>query len=167
MPSKKWSKELLDSIYQLLSYYTLREVGDMIGLHRTYVSTLLYRHGYKNLGALRYKRFHNLTETDKAYIAGIVDGEGHISVKQQKILVNNIDKKMINWLKKKTGGSVNVKPRIKKHHKKAWVWTLSPIATRGLLLIIMPYLITRKEKAQELIREWIKNKYPEHNPELP
>lgn len=167
MENKKWNKELLDSLYQLLNYYSLTELSKMLNLHRTYISTLLYRHGYKNLGALRYRRFIDLSISDKAYIAGIIDGEGHIEPKFQRIQVSNTDKNMLNWLKKKLGGTICKKKGNGKKHKPAWIWTLTTNSTRGLLLAIMPYLIVKKKDAQNLIKEWIRRKCPNHNAELP
>ena len=60
---------------------------------------------------------NNITETDKAYLAGIIDGEGCINVTEDKqstgirVEVGSTDPRVIDWIYRKTGiGSVRVPP---------------------------------------------------------
>jgi len=100
-----------------------------------------------------------LSDPEKSYIAGIIDGEGHIEFsdrpdsagKRVYLDVGNTNFEVIEWLERKCGGSVYDKV-IKGNRKPAKVWRLNgPILTRHLLAAVLPYLIIKKEAAMEVI----------------
>lgn len=105
---------------------------------------------------------NNISETDLAYIAGLIDGEGSISLAKFKpkwlkiwgiVQVANTDRNLMLWLSKVTGeGRVRpTKPRSIKH-KIVWVWILSIAPARQLLALCLPYLKIKNKQAELFIR---------------
>lgn len=101
----------------------------------------------------------NLSETDKAYIAGIIDGDGCISIArspqrhrphtkfpyyQLRIVVAMTDKKTIDFLVGKTHGYYLFIKR-KKPNKPVHLWQITTGVAENLLKQIKPYLITKAE----------------------
>ena len=109
----------------------------------------------------------SLTREEIGYIAGFMDGEGSICFCLGKsmrptIQFPNTNKEVIDWLLKKlTVGGLSITVREKKNPK--WK-TLYQIHIGGvknvydILLKIEPYLIIKKDKAQQAIRE-LKGRY--------
>ena len=112
-----------------------------------------------------------LTPTQRAYIAGIVDGEGTLSIVHQKgedsnryaitFRVSNTDRVLLDWLVKTTGaGRVSlVHPSLKwdrPNIKPLYSWYVNATTSRWLLPQIKKYLIIKKEQADIMIR-WLQN----------
>jgi hypothetical protein len=102
-------------------------------------------------------------ETELAYLAGIIDGEGSIYVQGRirfksihyfpRFQIVNTDRKLMEWIHKTFGGLIYDKCR-KKHNPK-WKMQIEWFTTRGLLdqllPLIIPFLVTKKEHALILI----------------
>ena len=107
-----------------------------------------------------------LTETQKAYIAGFMDGEGTITISKARnkaktahikefnlrpfIILGNSNKEVVEWLCDTTGlGMIygGGKP-FKKHWSVIWRWQVTSNQARELLNDILPYLIVKKEEAE-------------------
>lgn len=102
-----------------------------------------------------------LTEGQKAYIAGILDGEGciHISRKTDKTMrygycyrlsvsVTNTSLELLEWLRVTTdlGSVTDVKhpnPRAKPYA----IWSTWSLQSRQLLEACLPYMIVKKDQA--------------------
>jgi hypothetical protein len=111
-----------------------------------------------------------LTPIQLSYIAGIVDGEGSISVYQHKkrrgkeyldytyglhVSVTNTYKPVVDWLQKKTGlGSIGSKLRDKENYKTAYTWVLQVNQIQPFLEALLPYLIIKHAQA-ELMLEFL------------
>lgn len=115
---------------------------------------------------LKYKR-KEYKDTDIAYLAGIIDGEGSIYIGnfscnptsklpyyQTNIQVTNTDEALIQWLYDTFGGLVNTKSREKtdRPRKKAFIWTVSGERLTHLCEILMPFLISKKRQAEIMLR---------------
>lgn len=91
------------------------------------------------------------------YLAGIVDGEGCITLhsgkrKQVFVGVTNTDVKLMNWLKT-IGGVVRPKKRYKLTRKPCFNWIVCGRAdVEALLRAIVPYMLIKKDKARLAIR---------------
>ena len=108
---------------------------------------------------------NKMTETEKAYIAGIVDGEGCITAysyntrrttsTKSTIMVSNADTFLVDWLKTVSGlGTIHDhcnKRNLLKGWKPQRVWCLSSLHGSCLLKEILPYLIIKKEQAELFI----------------
>ncbi len=97
-----------------------------------------------------------LLDTDKAYIAGIIDGEGCLVIRHQNnkrsyypiIQVCNTDYKMVSYLLTVTGiGSICTGKQFG-NRKEYYKWTVAKsVDVYALLDAISPYLITKKERS--------------------
>jgi len=108
-----------------------------------------------------------MKETDKAWTAGIIDGEGCIGVyKNNKgfcktfnchLNVANTNVLMLNQLKEFWGGKIYPdRHRLKYGWKECWVWQLNKgKEISRFLKNILPYLVVKKEQA-EMMLEFIK-----------
>ena len=127
---------------------------------------LLGRHSkrscFTKAGKLKIKRQHHIAKridmkswpnTDLAYLAGIVDGEGCIhydkNTKCLKLAVTNTDIGLLDWLKKRIGAGAYYHKNITKadHHQKCYHFVVSAIRdVLDILKAIEPYVIIKKEK---------------------
>ncbi|MBA7577582.1 hypothetical protein ES708_19435 [subsurface metagenome] len=95
-----------------------------------------------------------------AYMAGLFDGEGCIHITKTKagkynhrsdyhqLQVNlvNTNKKVLDWIKNRFGGSVrrhDIKSR-----SKAWTWYIYTIKAKDFLKMIYPYLVIKEKQAK-------------------
>jgi hypothetical protein len=68
---------------------------------------------------------HEWTETELAYLAGIIDGEGCFTLHREKnshrfasqLQIGNTDLRLLEWVKTRFGGSVNFERRNNPRHK--------------------------------------------------
>ena len=108
------------------------------------------------------KLINNMTNEQIAYLAGIIDGEGTISVSRKKdktmkrkmslrpfLSVANTNLELIQWMYEITGLGQMSKLRISKNIKhtpfKRWtVWTRQ---AEQIVKLILPYLIVKKLQA--------------------
>lgn len=97
-----------------------------------------------------------LTETEKAYLAGIVDGEGTItiftngSVFSLRVGVSGTSIVFASWVSEKFGKNVVTDKHKKykhKNYKDCYSVSLHGDEAKELLSLIIPYLITKREQA--------------------
>ena len=99
-----------------------------------------------------------MEESKIAYLAGIIDGEGTITIAKSKVRkgrknhlyslrmqVANSDKRLIDWLKENFGGSIHIMRE--GHGRKFYQWTLGSKDTYRLLKEIKKYSIIKGEQA--------------------
>jgi len=92
------------------------------------------------------------TETDHAYAAGIVDGEGTITLHDHgkrtalTVAVFNSEPRVCVWLQERYGGSIgqNIRPD---PHRIMYAWRCSSSLASKFLNNIYPYLIIKKQQA--------------------
>jgi len=95
-----------------------------------------------------------------AYLAGIIDGEGTITIAKAKIRkgrkshlyslrmsVGNSEKRLIDWLQENFGGSVHILRRKRGKKRPAWQWVLGSQDTYNLLKELRHYLVIKREQA--------------------
>lgn len=114
----------------------------------------------------------NLSDTEKAYIAGIIDGEGSLSIGNMR---SNVRKRIANfkpvirvavtnpdlplYLKEKIGGGITIVEHKTVNLKTQYAWYISGKKNIVVLLqLLMPYLIIKKKQAQ-LFLEYFKTTY--------
>jgi hypothetical protein len=114
---------------------------------------------------------NKLTPTQASYVAGLVDGDGCISITHQRargpdtysitFRIENTSEELLQWLYAVTGAGVlgnsshegakwdrpNIKPMYK--------WNVYPKELREFLPQIEPYLVLKRERAQITV-EWLK-----------
>lgn len=117
------------------------------------------------------------TDTNIAYAAGIIDGEGNISVLRRirpklsrlyhyllQVQVSQSESPILDWLAKTFGGKVNkyhqyagsLKPTSSIYH-----WRLCGDKAKSFIVLVEPYLIRNKYKAR-LARNYPTNRTKNH-----
>lgn len=101
-----------------------------------------------------------------AYLAGIIDGEGHISIDRSKtcpqkrrnpryqaeVTVVNTDLKLMEFLIENVGGSFRARKKIKEWHKETYQWKVASTTARDLCVRLIPYLVLKKEQAKCIVQ---------------
>jgi hypothetical protein len=106
----------------------------------------------------------NLSETDRAYAAGLIDGEGSIRmtrrgrsggtslrVGQHTLMVEmtNTDQEMLLWLQGRFGGSISyAKENPQKNSREKWHWRVAANMALRCLDAIWPYVRTKRKQAK-------------------
>jgi len=104
--------------------------------------------------------------TKKAYIAGLIDGEGCITIIKRNVkrkselfcfyqclvIMVNTDKKMLDFIANLYGGWITTNRRLKGNQKTSYTWVCAGDKMRKLLKDILPYLVTKKAQAKILLR---------------
>lgn len=100
-----------------------------------------------------------MTKVELAYVAGIVDGEGCITVTQGSmcndghkrhdlfVCVWNNNKELINWLQSQMGGSSYGRNQ-GGNRKDNYCWRLTSKKALRFLLLLYPYLRVKKPQAK-------------------
>lgn len=113
-----------------------------------------------NMVATHRKKIKRLSITERSYIAGIIDGEGSITltIKQKggtrhlAIFVSSTDKSLLEYLQKVIGaGKIIAKRVYKSHHKPAYAYAIYNRQALGVLEQVAPYLRTYKLKRAKVV----------------
>ena len=99
------------------------------------------------------------TESELAYLAGILDGEGCFTLSKGSnghtfgtlVVVGNTDARLIHWLQERFDGSVTVRPRNNPRQKPCWIWTLTGSDIEPFIGAVEPYLRLKREQALLLL----------------
>ena len=103
------------------------------------------------------------TELEKSYLAGILDGEGHITIRIRHLLkryyspfieVTNTRKLLLEWIQSRWGGSIVEDSYARKNRSNTatcWKWRIESNRVKDVLKQVMPYLVIKKEQAQLVI----------------
>ncbi len=102
-----------------------------------------------------------ILDTDLAWAAGIIDGEGCIllnidkkrNVYTPRIHVTNTDAKMLLKLKGMFGGNIYAArhKNDKAHWKPRWMWVVLSQHAITVVALLLPYLVTKKDQAEIFI----------------
>lgn len=107
-----------------------------------------------------------LTEAEKGYIAGMLDGEGCITANRGRkrkrdglygigtitVFIANSDPKVIKWMHEKIGGKISMHvPRNPKHSISYWLSFYGKERISTILTVLEPYLIIKKAQAQLIL----------------
>ena len=99
-----------------------------------------------------------MLETDKAYIAGLFDGEGSVGYYRKRngyhtmqVSLTNCDLKVLNWLKESVGfGSIASNTRSGQYVGWAWICNGTKQVT-NFLMAIRPYLRIKADQVDLLL----------------
>lgn len=180
----RWTNKEQDILRQ---YYSSAKKEDILKMlpNRTWCAIQAQCEERLNLGrpltaASHHQIAINLSETEKAYLAGIIDGEGTLIATWQtktkvfafEITVANTNKAVLEWIVKKVGvGGVYAEKRspnsqyykTRKYAYKYRLYRISQILP--LITAIRPYMIIKRKQAdllEEIINAIVKEKQ-EHN----
>ena len=106
-----------------------------------------------------------------AYVAGIIDGDGHIGIyrintaKQKRfairVTVGTTSEWLSQFLQFHFGGSTHISPR--PEHKSIWFWAVSAKKAEQVIELLLPYLQLKRPQA-ELALSFQHRKHPRHTP---
>lgn len=106
-----------------------------------------------------------ITETELAYAAGILDGEGSVClIKSRKgrlpspqVSVVSTDRELADWFKARFRGTVVRKKKRKAHHSDAYDWRLIDRNALRFLALVRPYLTLQRKiaRADLLLDEYL------------
>lgn len=102
------------------------------------------------------------TELERSYLAGVLDADGSIALKQQRngvldldIMVYNVNEPLMHWLEATFGGHARSEKRKKyEHWRIRWVWSASGEAACAVLATIRDYMIVKRPQADLAMEAW-------------
>lgn len=171
---KERAKEILDLVlpHIVIKKQQAMLVQDFVGLGRAicperrekfYIRTKMLN----RTGVPRRSRLPRGTKENWAYLAGILDGEGHICITKRKqyncdgicynkyISVTNCDKSLMLHLKRCFGGNYRpcYRSAKKENHAPSFVWEIfGSRVQKKLLLSVLPYLVIKRQQAINLLK---------------
>jgi len=99
-----------------------------------------------------------LSDAERGYIAGIIDGEGCVGFTwgnaakaQLRVTVTNTSYPLVEWLKRKIGGHVCRKKKTHEKWKTSWQWTVTSAQARRLLDAVASMLVVKKRQAELVV----------------
>lgn len=113
-------------------------------------------------------KLRTMSLSERAYLAGIVDGEGTIGIYSRRIgrsmpalfvKVSNTSIALINWLQFKVGGSIS-SPQLSRHPngKPVYVWRSGGVLAFKITRSILPLLVVKDRQAR-LALEFMKRRW--------
>lgn len=113
-----------------------------------------------------YKKVTTLSKVNAAYIAGIIDGEGTITLskkhkkdnRQLSITISNTEMPLLEFiLETIEAGKITNKKTYKDHHTPSMTYAISNRQALDLLSQITPYLKTyKKQRADLILKDYIR-----------
>lgn len=99
---------------------------------------------------------------EKAYIAGIIDGEGTVTLVRKhcnnahspEITVANTDLRLLKWLQERLGGMIKKKMKKLPYHSQAYTWVIRDNRVIDLLNEIEDLLIVKREHSKLITKEY-------------
>jgi transposase-like protein len=148
-------------IKRYLNGETLTNIANDMKCSSYIIGHWVKKEGHKLTGAQKNTtHLKKLSETEKAYIGGLIDGEGSIVIVNAKgrarwlqVGIANTDTKMMDFCFKKLGGHVVLySMKNRPNCKPCYTWRATCHEGLEVIKIILPYLITKKEKAIKAIK---------------
>lgn len=104
---------------------------------------------------------NKMSEINKAWLAGLLDGEGTIVFYQSpsnhevyRISIGNTFRKLIDKIFEVSGiGKITTYKSRNPKHNQVWYWNVCGENAKLLLKQMLPYLIVKKEKALKIINQ--------------
>lgn len=98
---------------------------------------------------------------EKAYLAGIIDGEGSISISRSGknrgcnasrlmlvLTITSTSKNLLEYCKAVTeGGQITMKRKVTSNHRACYEWRIRNHNAGRILFLIIPYLLLKKDQA--------------------
>jgi hypothetical protein len=105
-----------------------------------------------------------MRNTDKAYLAGIIDGEGCVGIGIRKsgsrrgryltptLQVTNTQKELLDWLYKRYGGGIYAHRQTNQRGRKpTWLWSCAGQKALAAIRDARPYMLLKCEQADILL----------------
>lgn len=104
-----------------------------------------------------------LSEAEKGYIAGMIDGEGSIMLQKASnystivVVIYNSQESLMNWLHGRLQGYVHINRSPKgtfAYNKPRCMWRLTSTRCYELLRLVYPYLVLKRRQAELAMRNY-------------
>lgn len=99
-----------------------------------------------------------MNERDAIYLAGILDGEGCVSLGVRKriyvtptLQVTNTDRRLTDWLLCTLGGSVYDHRETRPGRKQCYLWSIAGAKARNIIREVRPYLRLKDKQADIIL----------------
>ena len=112
-----------------------------------------------------YQQLKPLSKTDAAYIAGLVDGEGTVTLtrkhknenRQLSVTISSTELALLNFVKHATGvGKITNKRTSKSHHAPSFAYAVYNGQALSLLQQILPQLKSyKRERANLILKDYV------------
>jgi len=94
-----------------------------------------------------------LGDTEAAYAAGILDGEGSIQFTRNRkqrlpspiVSISSTDYELVKWFRTRLGGSIVRKRTYQPHHSPSFDWKLTDRRALEFLKIVRPHLVIQRK----------------------
>jgi LAGLIDADG-like domain len=102
-----------------------------------------------------------LTDTEAAYLAGLIDGDGSIGLhvsrsghRTHRVTIHQKDPMILHWTQSVVGAG-HISSRLPNHLGGImWRWRISGrLQTQAFLRQLIPYLQIKRERAQEILSD--------------
>ncbi len=117
-----------------------------------------------------------MEEVEKAYLAGIVDGEGTVTLTRHRkeetpgprVAVANNNLRLLEWIKSRVGGVIVSKKKRKPHHSDSYAWYAQQDRALRFLDEIKKYLIIKKPHADLILQKYksVTHRAGKYTPEM-
>lgn len=114
----------------------------------------------------KYRKTQDLCETDAAYIGGLIDGEGTVTLirkhrnenRQLSVSISSTEIALLDYVKLATGvGKITNKRTSKSHHTPSFAYAVYNRQALALLQQILPYLKSYKlDRAKLILKNYVK-----------
>lgn len=104
------------------------------------------------------KDLTRLADVDRAYFAGIMDGEGCVTIARAKkgkwsyytlfLSMACTDPSLMIWIIEKFGGRVAPRTKCKTNRKDVWVWRVASREAEAVLRQIEPFMVVKRDQAR-------------------
>ena len=103
-----------------------------------------------------------MVKLEKAYVAGIVDGEGTVTLMKHHrnetpipcVSIANNNLKLLHLIKHGYGGLICSKRKYQSHHRDSFVWSVRHNRALWFLKEIIQYLIVKKPQATLILKKY-------------
>jgi hypothetical protein len=117
-----------------------------------------------------------LEKIEKAYIAGIVDGEGTVTLMRHHknetptpyVTVANNNLPLLKWIRSRVGGLILRKKKKEPHHKDSYTWVVCQDRVLRFLKEIKQYLIIKRQQAELITAKYkaVTNRSGRYTPKM-
>lgn len=102
---------------------------------------------------------NNLTDLDRAYLAGMFDADGHVGIygrntgpqgyARVRLDISNTNFELLGWIQEVTGiGSIQRKQPLNERYKPGGNWITSSEAAVSVLTQLLPYMRVKRDRAE-------------------
>lgn len=117
-----------------------------------------------------------MDKVERAYLAGIVDGEGTVTLMKHhknetptpSVSVANNNLELLQWIKARCEGVIVSKKKYKTHHKNSYAWSVRQDRAIRLLDEIKQYLIIKRPQADLITKKYksVTHRTGKYSPEM-